>query len=78
MNSNWFAGLIVVAMVGLLLAIGFGFSKRVENNPTLPPNATEITTLGDGWHEFNLGTNRFLFHRTISGNLGFECITKLN
>lgn len=47
----------------------------------LPPNATSVQSLDNGWYTFKLEINgqerEFLYRHYSRGELGFECLTEL-
>lgn len=47
--------------------------KKLSNS--IPPNAKNVIDKGNGWTTFDLDGNRFLYHRSIHGNAGWECVT---
>lgn len=80
--------LFKIGLIVLLALFSLGCSAkslmgfRVEVNPAnaerlIPANAQVITNHGNGWIEFELEGNRYLFRHLKSGFHGYETLTQI-
>lgn len=75
----------LVLVIGVLLfgctaksTIGLRVSiSSVNAEAWLPMNAEVITEHGNGWIEFELEGNRFLYRHVKSGYAGYEALTQI-
>ena len=87
---DWAAPLLgIIVVVGLLIVAGTwavaGIIESQENSSrehiitgdALPTNATGITDVGNGWHEFNYKGKRYLYHSSEVGYGAQECIVEI-
>ena len=73
----WELDVYMKKIFGLILCI-FIFGCTGSDDPNLLPiGASNIKDVGNGWSTFNLNGKSFLYHRTWSGNLGYESITEI-
>jgi len=66
----------IFLMLILLVAI-VACAKYSDDKEHLPTGATNIIDKGNGWSQYTLDGNVYLYHKTATGYYGFECITKI-
>jgi hypothetical protein len=69
------AAIILVLILLSLINFDFAGSHRHTN---LPAGATSVVQLGNGWVEFKLHEQHFLYHRSQQGITGYESITAID
>ena len=77
--------LAILAVVGLVFAATFGIVESQKNSSrehiitgdALPAKATNITDVGNGWHEFTYKDKRYLYHYKVAGYGAQECIVQI-
>lgn len=64
------------ALVGCVENQGHAFEDE-DLKAALPPDATNIEIIGNGWCEFEMDGNKFLFRRTWMDRSASDCITQI-
>lgn len=71
-------GIKIAMLLALLLGgLGLIYWHDISNGTELPPKATNIETLGNGWFEFDYKGSRYLYHSTGIGDHARESMVRL-
>ena len=74
---------IIIAIVAALTLAGceppsgYSVSDTRALTNALPPGATNVNLLGNGWVKFDFEGNHFLFRRTFQDRSASDCITQI-
>jgi len=61
----------------ILIIFACSCGTMSDQPQALPSNATNIVDLGNGWVQFTLEENNFIYHKEYSGNTGYEGISQV-
>lgn len=75
---------VIAGTLALLGIVSFAFWLMASTDHTaivegskLPPNASNIESLGKGWYEFDYKGSRYLYHATGIGDQARESLVKI-